>query len=104
MLRQLIPILSTHFGTSLEHSFVHFPVFTHASIELKGIHTSFLEDVVHHAIFGVDVYGRLNGSRFLFLFLFNSMWYLFNYYSLRLLIRSLIFRCFLSLYRHLIYY
>ena len=86
MRRELISILCIHLSARLEHPLVHLPVLAHACIELKGIHASFLEDVLSHALFRIDVNGRLRHSLFNFLFFFRIFRCLFYFYSVDFLI------------------
>ena len=98
---ELISILRIHLGASLEHPLVHLPVLAHACIELKGGHTSFLEDVLSHALLRINIHWRLRGSFLHFFFLFSIFWRLINFNCSEFLI--LVFRNFLSFHCPLIF-
>ena len=56
MSRKLVSVLRAHFSASHEHSFVHFALFAKACIILESIHASFLENMVHNALFCICIH------------------------------------------------
>ena len=92
MRRELVSVLCTHLCTGFEHPLVHFSFFAHACVELKGVHARFLQNMLHHTLFGVYMDRRLRYSIFthfvLFFLTFSLL--LFNFYSLNFSFQVLI--------------